>query len=402
MLKKLLFMAICVCCAWTVFAHARVDSYGPVDGYPALSLESSPLTAAHLAWRGKWRDVTGLYYWGARPYDPERRAFISSDPFGHSADDSLYYAFDGQPTVYWDPDGRFGKAAVQFEYQGGMQSIQSRQMADYFNNINTTSPTLAWLSGAAGGLANEAAEASAPSFYVNGLTGFGRNVHTIYNESGFLPAASYSISGWNVGKIYSGFANLNLVTGQPVGDWYQRGEFISSGVANTAGIAAGGLWGATKLGIVPPTVPPVIAPPETPSGLVHLTDRAGAAGINQSGSIVGRRGIFAVPETVEAESTVAKVARTGLTPARTTEAVPIPSAANTLFQRPIPIGPYSGWKYLGGVRYAPPGAINTATGAFTPMSSVIGPGTLIYGPDVLFWGGVGTAAGLSIYSGGGQ
>jgi hypothetical protein len=137
-------------------------------------------------------------------------------------------------------------------------------------------------------------------------------------------------------------------------------------------------------------------------GLVHLTDTAGATGISESGSIVGRNGIFAVPSYVADESTAMKVLRTGLTPARTTDGVPIPSAAEGLFQQPVPIGPYSAWKYFGGVRYASPGAISTATGAFTPVPSLLGPGSLIYGPDALFWGGVGTAGAIYGNSGGGQ
>ena len=90
---------------------ARVNGYGSVAGYPALAL-NSPLTAEHLAWRGKWRDMSGLYYWGARPYDAETRTFLSADPYGHAADDSLYSAFNGNPAVFFDPDGKFGKPAL--------------------------------------------------------------------------------------------------------------------------------------------------------------------------------------------------------------------------------------------------------------------------------------------------
>jgi hypothetical protein len=138
-------------------------------------------------------------------------------------------------------------------------------------------------------------------------------------------------------------------------------------------------------------------------GLVHLSDNPGLAGINQSSRIVGKRGIFAVPEYVTAESTVMKVVRTGLSPAKTAEFVPIPKSAQRLFQQPVPIGPYSAWKYFGGVRYAPPGTISTISGAFTPASSLIGPNILIYGPDVLFYGcGAAAADGLYTYSRGDQ
>lgn len=132
--------------------------------------------------------------------------------------------------------------------------------------------------------------------------------------------------------------------------------------------------------------------------LVHLTDAAGRAAIESSGQIVGRHGIFAVPEAAAHESTALKVLRTGLLPNRTAQAVPIPEAATALFRRPVPIGPYSAWKYFGGTYYAAPGAINTATGAFTSGSSLIGPRLLIYGPDGAIYVVVATARGIHWYA----
>lgn len=88
---------------------ARVSSYGPVEGTQLSGLAFAPLTADHLGWRGKWKDVTGDFYWGARPYDPVRRVFGAFDPFGHSAAPGGYSAFDGTPTAVWDPDARLGK-----------------------------------------------------------------------------------------------------------------------------------------------------------------------------------------------------------------------------------------------------------------------------------------------------
>lgn len=77
----------------------------------AISLSAGPLTPEHLAWRGKWRDETGLYYWGVRPYEAERRSFMSFDTFGHPATPDGYSAFSGNPAGYWDPDARYGKIA---------------------------------------------------------------------------------------------------------------------------------------------------------------------------------------------------------------------------------------------------------------------------------------------------
>jgi hypothetical protein len=129
-------------------------------------------------------------------------------------------------------------------------------------------------------------------------------------------------------------------------------------------------------------------------GLIHLTNAEGKARIGSSGTLVGRRGIFAVPESVAGKSTAMKVARTGLMPGKTGTFVRIPKTATGLFRQPVPVGPYSAWKHFGGVRYAPPGSINMLTGAFTPGSALFGPGSLIYGPDVVFWGGVGAAGGI--------
>ncbi len=76
---------------------------------PTPALSFTPLTAEHLAWRGKWRDVTGDFYWGARPYDARRRAFIAFDTAGHAATPDGYSAFGGNPVMLWDPDGRLGQ-----------------------------------------------------------------------------------------------------------------------------------------------------------------------------------------------------------------------------------------------------------------------------------------------------
>jgi hypothetical protein len=182
---------------------------------------------------------------------------------------------------------------------------------------------------------------------------------------------------------YSGWSR-NLFAQQP--DWAYTAAVSASAIILSAGAgeALGGL-GASG------------ASTSETQPLVHLTDTTGLSGITDSQTIIGNHGIFAVPESVAEESTLVKVLRTGLTPSRTAEAVPIPDAAAGIFQSPTPIGPYSAWKYFGGVQYTSPGSISTVTGAFTPSSTIVGPNMLIYGPDVLFYGGVGTAGGLYWY-----
>ncbi len=128
--------------------------------------------------------------------------------------------------------------------------------------------------------------------------------------------------------------------------------------------------------------------------LVHLTDAVGEAGINSEKLLKGKHGIFAVPAKVASEGWKKKVGRTGLKRSKTEKVVEIPEATLSNFRRPIPIGLYSGWKYLGNVRYAPSGSINLKTGAFTRSASLLGPKTLIYGPDVFINS---TGAGLGGY-----
>ena len=72
-----------------------------------------------------------------------------------------------------------------------------------------------------------------------------------------------------------------------MGDAYQRWTAVSSGVANTAGLAAGGLWGATKLGIVPPTAPPVVSPAGVPPVIATSARMAGVTTLNEGDVVVG-------------------------------------------------------------------------------------------------------------------
>jgi hypothetical protein len=112
------------------------------------------------------------------------------------------------------------------------------------NTLNNSFNNNSYLGASAsfvGSLFNEAGSVVSPSTYVNGLSSFGNNVSSVYQSDGIWAAGSYATTSWNVGAVYSGVANINLATGAPVGDWFDRGEDISSGVASTAGITAGGL-----------------------------------------------------------------------------------------------------------------------------------------------------------------
>lgn len=320
--------------------------YGP---FGELLRSTGPKASENpIQFSSRYRDEeTGLIYFGYRYYSPELGRWISRDPLGETGGANLYGFVANNPLNYYDPNGLFTAEYAQ-AFQRWMQSTSSGLMSR-----GTGAGAIAFNTflGSASSLVEGFAE---PFMFGNTWGSLSAN-----------PCAGFSDWAW--GSL----------------DEVSRGVSLASGTGSILGTA-------TRR-----------AAKGTP-GLVHLTDQAGLAGISQSGSIVGRHGIFAVPEFVTAESTAMKVARTGLSPAKTANFVPIPPGAQGLFQQPVPIGPYSAWKYFGGVRYAQPGAISTATGAFTPASSLIGPKALIYGPDALFYGGAAAAGGIYLYGGGGQ
>lgn len=55
---------------------------------------------------GRERDVTGLYYYRARYYQPDMGRFINEDSYGFAAGDNNFYAYAlGNPISYNDPSG---------------------------------------------------------------------------------------------------------------------------------------------------------------------------------------------------------------------------------------------------------------------------------------------------------
>jgi RHS repeat-associated protein len=97
-----------------VWYSSRVTAYGAVEGYRPLPLADGAKMAAASAWRGKWADITGLYWIGYRNYIPTDGNWLGADPLGHDADPSLYAFCAGRdPVNSFDPDGRLGKSWVQ-------------------------------------------------------------------------------------------------------------------------------------------------------------------------------------------------------------------------------------------------------------------------------------------------
>jgi RHS repeat-associated protein len=260
---------------------ARPTGYGAVPGYRPVALGSGASVSLSSAWRGRWADVTGYYGVGARTYDPVSGRWLSFDSAWNENDVNGMSFCGGDPVNGFDSDGRCMEATGNFFYNGGPASYILNGIGNSLNGYSGNNSYLGSSAAFVGMLFNEAGGVLSPSTYVNGLSSFGNNVSTVYNDSGFLPAASYATTSWNVGSVWSGAANINLATGRPVGDWWQRGEDISGGVASTALISAGGV-SAFNWATAPAATAPAVAAPETMPLYRAVTDEE-LNSINDSG-----------------------------------------------------------------------------------------------------------------------
>jgi RHS repeat-associated protein len=84
-------------------------------------------------WQGHRMDPTGLYWLGARYYDPCNRRFLSPDPLGHGSDPTLYTYADFDPVNNMDPTGRCSYVA-----QGFMSVMSRATSASSITNLQLT------------------------------------------------------------------------------------------------------------------------------------------------------------------------------------------------------------------------------------------------------------------------
>lgn len=194
---------------------------------------------------------------------------------------------------------------------------------------------------------------------------------------GFGIVSSFAVTGATTSVAYRGV--------QDVGS----GEF--SGVeAYVIDATTGAIIGAVVGGVFRPLIQPATSGAGTRAGtrLIHLTSEEGYAGITSSGTLRGSQGIYAIPEHVARESTALRVARTLLRPSQTQQVVSIPQSAQSIFSRPLPVGPVSTYQRLMGVYRAPAGVIDLASGQFTASGSRLANITgqfFPYGVDAMIW-----------------
>jgi RHS repeat-associated protein len=85
----------------------RYDPYGAVTITVGGTPQSSDLLGNPWTYTGRFHDEeTGLYYYRARYYSPERGRFLERDPAGYAAMANLYEYANSLPTNETDPSGR--------------------------------------------------------------------------------------------------------------------------------------------------------------------------------------------------------------------------------------------------------------------------------------------------------
>ncbi len=85
---------------------ARPTGYGAVPDYRPIALGHGANLVQSSAWRGRWTDISGFVWLGARNYDPVAGRFMESDPTWNGRDPNYYTFCGGDPINGFDPDGR--------------------------------------------------------------------------------------------------------------------------------------------------------------------------------------------------------------------------------------------------------------------------------------------------------
>jgi RHS repeat-associated protein len=228
------------------WSAARFHSCGPKVGYETPFLASGVSLVQTLGWQGQRRDLTGLYYWNARPYDPMERRWLTIDPVGIS--NMLPYGYCGGDPNYWlDPDGRSLLGEIRTDtsalfsstFWGGMgQSL-------YGTGARTVNGVVQ-----AGAIGSDMIGQSAASLFGYGADyqGYSHLYQSIYNNPSAGPSGGHILLGTlkteaNIATL--GYASVLEGTyhAADTGDYRQLQDSFT-GIA----LAGGAAWAANKLG----------------------------------------------------------------------------------------------------------------------------------------------------------
>lgn len=204
------------------------------SGTPTQRLEYSPFGSTYLAqgtsttnykYTGKESDPTGLYYYGARYYDPELGRFIQADTYVQDISDpqslNRYTYCRNNPLVYTDPTGH------------SWLSKLLKKVGDFFSGIvegikdNPAAAIGALVGGIAFGMVGSWVATSylAPAFAAGGITA---------GEAAFITGIEFAIGGFGAGFVGT------LAGGGSISEAFKAG-----GIGAGIGFITGGVLGYT-------------------------------------------------------------------------------------------------------------------------------------------------------------
>ncbi len=169
----------------------RPTAYGAVPGREPVPLGYGSTLLDNLAWRGRWKDITGLYWLGMRYYEPESGRWLSFDPVWNVADASGYSFCGGDPINRFDADGRLAKGVAGGYLQG-----------DYYEAANTAQMAGQFVGQVAAGLTpywGQAADVRDTTAAVNAIRneglGWGTGLGMAAAVAAWLPGAGDAVKG---------------------------------------------------------------------------------------------------------------------------------------------------------------------------------------------------------------
>jgi hypothetical protein len=145
---------------------------------------------------------------------------------------------------------------------------------------------------------------------------------------------------------------------QGVKEFAQEYPLTTAALTVTAGVA---LYGAVRLGVANKLGIPLKS--EADSVLVHLTKNANVEPIMSSGKIGGKWGIFGLEANKLPENNLYRNVKT-LVSGELSGTVPFRGEAVNHFYKPIPVGPFSLYRNLAGVRNSWLGSVDINEGKF--------------------------------------
>jgi RHS repeat-associated protein len=235
---------------------SRVTAYGAVEGYRPLPLADGATMAPASAWRGKWADVTGLYWLGKRYYDPVAGNWLSADPLGHDADPSLYaFCAAGDPVNDFDSDGGLAAQGAAGENGG------SSWLPLFGNGLNNT---------------------------VSGIgQSMGQGLYDLYNGIGYATGlgteSGYSWQGSleTYGQIYEQMYSMATPENPAATPYVEAGPAVSAAAVSIAGAA--GAWEAAGL----PTMNVAVGAGDLATSPIHVAYGVGDTWVNAVGANLG-------------------------------------------------------------------------------------------------------------------